>query len=152
MRLKLRNLLQFMWNRSSNSGPQCVPYIRDIRQLQSEGSHRVYLGETEFPEGLITGDISAATNASSSRHSWSVHAGGQRGWVPWNYRLLFHCSGVSSLQPSGEIFQELCGSLRENYRKCAIVVNNHSWKGDDCNSVFAGTFITCLRPRWISYL
>ncbi|CAB1324931.1 unnamed protein product [Coregonus sp. 'balchen'] len=143
MRLKLRNLLQFMWNRRSNSGHQCVPYIRDIRQLQSEGFYRVYVGETEIPEGLITGDISTVTDTSSSRHTWSViHAGGQRGWVPWNYKLLFHCSGVSSLQPSGEIFEELCGSLRENYGKCAIVVNNQSWrsprKGNGCNYVFAG--------------
>eukprot|EP00063_Salmo_salar_P079426 XP_014054261.1 PREDICTED: uncharacterized protein C21orf140 homolog [Salmo salar] len=122
MRLKQQILLQLMWNRRSYSGPQC---------------------ETEIPEGLITGDISTATGISHSRHTWSViHAGGQRGCVPWNYKLLFCCSGVSSLQPSGEIFEEWCGSLMENYGKCSIVVNIQSWrsprKGNSCNSSFAG--------------
>ncbi|XP_062333104.1 uncharacterized protein C21orf140 homolog [Osmerus eperlanus] len=129
MHLRLRKLLQLMWNRTTNSSSQCTPYIRDIRKLQSNGFYRVYVGETDIPESLITGDSIRPTsmNITENRQTWSIlHAGGHKGWVPWNYKLLFHCNGVSPIKPSAEIFEELCYSLRENYGKCAIVVNPHN--------------------------
>ncbi|XP_063045694.1 uncharacterized protein C21orf140 homolog [Engraulis encrasicolus] len=129
MRLRLRHLFQRMWKRSNNHGPQCTEFIKDIRQLQSNGFYRVYLGETEIPEYLITGEItSASIHDENRRHTWSViHAGGVRGWVPWNYKLLFHLNS-RSLEPSEDIFQEFCVTLAESYGRCAVVVDPQSWR------------------------
>ncbi|KAM6953193.1 uncharacterized protein C21orf140 homolog [Aplochiton taeniatus] len=141
---KLRNLLQFMWNRTTKSGPQCSPYIHDIRQLQCDGFYKVYVGQTELPECLFTGDVSMALPATKKQNTWSItHGGGQRGWIPWNYRLLFHpCNGYPPIKSSGEVFEELCISLKDTYGKCAVVVNTQSWRSQihSCNSGSSGTF------------
>ncbi|KAL2077457.1 hypothetical protein ACEWY4_026961 [Coilia grayii] len=129
MRLRLRHLLQRMWKRKNNHGPQCTDFIKDIRQLQSNGFYRVYLGETEIPEYLLTGEITSANiNYDSRKHTWSIiHAGGVRGWVPWNYKLLFHLN-FRSMAPSEDIFQDFCITLSECYGRCAIVVDPQNWR------------------------
>lgn len=129
MRLRLHRLLQRMWKRKNNNGPQCTDFIREIRKLQSNGCYTVYIGETEIPEYLITGDITSASGNDQPReHTWSIiHAGGVKGWVPWNYKILFHLNS-SSLDPSEDIFQEFCSTLTDHYGKCAIVIDPQSWR------------------------
>ncbi|XP_036404431.1 protein FAM243-like [Megalops cyprinoides] len=122
---KLRHFLQLL-HRKTNNDFQCTPYIKEIRKLQKEGFYRVDLGETKIPEGLITGDISLLDDSLRSRPVWSiVHAGGARGWVPWNYKMFFHWD-ESNCKPSGDSFNELCSNLRDTYGKCAIVTNTQS--------------------------
>lgn len=129
MRSRLHHLLQRMWNRKNNHGPQCTDFIKEIRKHQSNGYYRVYLGETEIPEYLMTGEItSASLNDEPRKHTWSlIHAGGVRGWVPWNYKLLFHLN-TGILDASEGMFQELCSTLTECYGRCAIVVDPQSWR------------------------
>ncbi|XP_064185897.1 uncharacterized protein C21orf140-like [Anguilla rostrata] len=131
--LKLRHFLKLITHRRIKNGSEYTYYIKEIRKLQKEGFYRVDLGETKIPEGLITGDISSMVDAQRHRPSWTIiHAGGARGWVPWNYKLFFHEEQIK-YQPSGDNFHELCSNLRDSYGKCLIVTNAQSWKASDCS-------------------
>ncbi|XP_061089889.1 uncharacterized protein C21orf140 homolog [Conger conger] len=103
----------------------------EIRKLQKDGFYRVDLGETKIPEGLITGDISAMIDTPRHSPTWTIiHAGGARGWVPWNYKLFLH-EEQTKYQPSRENFHDLCSILRDSYGKCLIMTNAQSWKAAD---------------------
>ncbi|XP_072520343.1 uncharacterized protein C21orf140-like [Salminus brasiliensis] len=113
-----------MWWKKFKGGSQCAAYIKSLQKLQDSGFSRfVYVGETKISESLITGETSSPLAALRDRHTWNViHAGRERGWVPWNYKLFLH-STDSFPKPKKDTFQELCSELSAHYGKCAIIVN-----------------------------
>ncbi|XP_007892512.1 protein FAM243-like [Callorhinchus milii] len=112
---------------------QCLQYIRTLRALQSEGLYTVYLGETPLPESLLIGDVSpqpASSRGPAEQGLMLVHAGGMRGWVPWNYRVFFGCQELwpvpETVGNAGErLFPEFCHALRSSYGRCAVVVRTN---------------------------
>ncbi|KFO92688.1 Uncharacterized protein ENSP00000386791 [Buceros rhinoceros silvestris] len=101
---------------------QCLQYLRALRTLQLNGFNTVFLGETDIPESLITGQ-KTSEEASLRWPVWTlVHAGSHQGWVPWRYKLLLRAD-LPIPQQSG-IFQELCESLTTSYGKCVIVTRD----------------------------
>ncbi|MGH0148464.1 UNVERIFIED_CONTAM: hypothetical protein FKN15_022271 [Acipenser sinensis] len=115
------NLLKAVTHLLVNTGKnQCDVYIKDLRRLQQDKFYTVYLGGTDISEGLVTGEF-PEPSSSKVVNAWSMmHAGGSRGWVPWNYKLMFK-TDLFLWNPSSEIFQELCVSLSNSYGKCVIV-------------------------------
>ncbi|XP_075030654.1 uncharacterized protein C21orf140 homolog [Calonectris borealis] len=98
---------------------QCLQYLRALRTLQLNGFNTIFLGETDIPESLITGE-EIAKEASPRWPVWTlVHAGSSQGWVPWKYKLLLR--GDLPIHQQNGIFQELCDSLTTSYGKCVIV-------------------------------
>ncbi|XP_063202007.1 uncharacterized protein C21orf140 homolog [Chroicocephalus ridibundus] len=101
---------------------QCLQYLRALRTLQLNSFNTVFLGETDIPESLITGE-KVAEEASLRWPVWTlVHAGSSQGWVPWRYKLLLR-GDLPTHQQNG-IFQELCDSLTTSYGKCVIVTRD----------------------------
>lgn len=101
---------------------QCVQYLKTLRALQFDGFRTVYLGETEIPESLATGE-DLQTGLRLPSPSWCVvHAGGSRGWVPWRYRVFLR--DELSLRPEDGFFAEFCEAARKTHGKCAIVVKD----------------------------
>ncbi|KFP17745.1 protein FAM243A [Egretta garzetta] len=101
---------------------QCLQYLRALRTMQLNGFNTVFLGETDIPESLITGEkIAKETNLRWP--VWTlVHAGSSQGWVPWRYKLLLR--GDLPIHQQNSIFQELCDSLTTSYGKCVIVTRD----------------------------
>ncbi|XP_066505718.1 uncharacterized protein C21orf140 homolog [Hoplias malabaricus] len=128
MRFRLQNMLLQMWHRI-RSDSQCTAYIQQLQKFESNGFYKVYAGETQIPESLITGEIASEWAGLRSPCSWSIiHAGGSRGWVPWNYKLKF-CSDGTPQKPNPFIFQELCSTMRTTYGKCVIITSPQTWQG-----------------------
>ncbi|KGL98294.1 Uncharacterized protein ENSP00000386791 [Charadrius vociferus] len=101
---------------------QCLQYLRALRTLQLNSFNTVFLGETDIPESLITGE-KIAEEASLRWPVWTlVHAGSSLGWVPWRYKLLL--KGDLPNHQQNSIFQELCDSLTSSYGKCVIVTRD----------------------------
>ncbi|XP_074014647.1 uncharacterized protein C21orf140 homolog [Numenius arquata] len=101
---------------------QCLQYLRALRTLQLKSFNTVFLGETDIPESLITGE-KIAEEASLRWPVWTlVHAGSSQGWVPWRYKLLLR-GDLPTHQQNG-IFEELCDSLTASYGKCVIVIRD----------------------------
>ncbi|KFV73193.1 Uncharacterized protein ENSP00000386791 [Dryobates pubescens] len=101
---------------------QCLQYLRVLRTLQHNGFNPVFLGETDIPESLITGE-KTAEKTSLHWPVWTlVHAASHQGWVPWRYKLLLRVD-LPTHQQNG-IFQELCESLTTCYGKCVIVTRD----------------------------
>ncbi|XP_065596828.1 uncharacterized protein C21orf140 homolog [Cyrtonyx montezumae] len=104
------------------SKTQCLQYLRALRTLQHNGFNTVFVGETDIPESLITGER-IAEDASLRWPVWTlVHAGSSQGWVPWNYKLLLR--NELPTQKQNGVFQELCDSLMKSYGKCVIVTTD----------------------------
>lgn len=123
MRLKLINAVQQIWKRNVSSFAQRATYIEQLRKLQNSGYYMVYVGKTELSERHLSGDSSPQNTRLKSQPTWSIiHAGGELGWVPWNYRMHFSLSGTV-LKPDEEIFQELCSEIYDHYGKCVIILN-----------------------------
>ncbi|KFZ50418.1 Uncharacterized protein ENSP00000386791 [Antrostomus carolinensis] len=101
---------------------QCLQYLKSLRTLQLNGFNTVFLGETDIPESLITGE-NIAKEDSLCWPVWTlVHAGSSQGWVPWRYKLLLR--GDLPIRQQNSIFQELCDSLTTSYGKCVIVTRD----------------------------
>ncbi|KAM9565379.1 uncharacterized protein C21orf140 homolog [Guaruba guarouba] len=101
---------------------QCLKYLRSLRTLQFNGFNTVFLGETDIPESLITGEKSAE-EADLCWPIWTlVHAGSCQGWVPWQHKLLLR-GDLPTHQQNGA-FQELCESLTTSHGKCVIVTRD----------------------------
>ncbi|ELK38256.1 hypothetical protein MDA_GLEAN10011977 [Myotis davidii] len=101
---------------------QCLQYLKTLRALQFDGFTTVYLGETEIPESLATGEDFRGELCVPSP-SWCVlHAGGSQGWVPWRYRVFLR--DELSVRPEDGFFAEFCEVVRKTYGKCAIVVKD----------------------------
>ncbi|KAI5105266.1 hypothetical protein C0J45_4938 [Silurus meridionalis] len=127
MRLKLMNIGRQMWQRNMSSQSGRTAYISEVQKLQSSSFYPVYVGKTEINERLLTGDISCTVNPKKETQKpqplWSIiHAGGARGWVPWNYKLHAYLSNFK-VRADETIFPELCSTLKDHYGKCAIIVN-----------------------------
>uniref|UniRef100_UPI00398EC67D uncharacterized protein C21orf140 homolog n=1 Tax=Pristiophorus japonicus TaxID=55135 RepID=UPI00398EC67D len=118
---------------SSPGRHQCLQYLKTLRKFQNDGLYTVYLGETHISENLITGDISygVANPKSQSGGLTLIHAGGLRGWVPWQYRVFFQSQELwTSPKTTGaneEAFKELCQVLRKSYGKCTVVIRPKQW-------------------------
>ncbi|XP_009693630.1 PREDICTED: uncharacterized protein C21orf140 homolog [Cariama cristata] len=84
---------------------QCPQYLRALRTLQLNGFNTGFLGETDIPESLITGEKKI-----------------RRGWVPWRYKLLLR--GNLPIHEQNGIFQEFCESLTTSCGKCIIVMRD----------------------------
>uniref|UniRef100_A0A8C0FAZ8 Uncharacterized protein n=1 Tax=Bubo bubo TaxID=30461 RepID=A0A8C0FAZ8_BUBBB len=67
---------------------QCLQYLRALRILQLNGFNTLFVGETDIPESLITGE----KISKEARPRWLVwmlvHAGDRQGRVPWRYYKL----------------------------------------------------------------
>ncbi|XP_043561241.1 protein FAM243-like [Chiloscyllium plagiosum] len=107
---------------------QCLQYLKTLRNFQNDGLYTVYLGETHVSENLITGDIfcSIVKSKSPSEGLTLIHAGGARGWVPWQYRVFFQSreqwTSPKTIGTKEEIFKELCQVLSKSYGKCTVVI------------------------------
>lgn len=105
------------------SKKQCLQYLRSLRALQLNGFNTIFLGETDIPESLVTGEKTGEV-AGLNWPVWTlVHAGSSQGWVPWRYRLLL--KDDLPIQPQNGVFQELCDSLTTSYGKCVIVMRDN---------------------------
>ncbi|KAM6438395.1 uncharacterized protein C21orf140 homolog [Rhynochetos jubatus] len=101
---------------------QCLQYLKALRTLQHNGFNTGFLGETDTPESLITGE-KIAEEAKLCWPAWTLlHAGSSQGWVPWRYKLLLR--GDLPIPRQNGIFQELCDSLTASYGKCIIVMRD----------------------------
>lgn len=101
---------------------QCLKYLRSLRTLQFNGFKTVFLGETDIPESLITGEKSS-DKTDLRWPIWTlIHAGSCQGWVPWQYKLLLR-GDLPTHQQNGA-FQELCESLTISHGKCVIVMRD----------------------------
>ncbi|XP_044522805.1 protein FAM243A [Gracilinanus agilis] len=99
---------------------QCLQYIKNLRRLQCEGFKTIFLGETDIPEYLITGENPSDENLVQNP-VWSiVHAGSSQGWVPWKYRMFLR-DELCTRQEEG-LFLEFCSVAQKVYGKCVIVV------------------------------
>ncbi|KFP89440.1 PREDICTED: uncharacterized protein C21orf140 homolog [Apaloderma vittatum] len=106
----------------SASKRQHLQYLRALQTLQLDGFNTIFLGETDIPESLITGE-QVAEEDSARWPVWTlVHAGSCQGWVPWRYKLLLR--GDLPINQQNSIFQELCESLTMSYGKCVIVMRD----------------------------
>ncbi|XP_067903089.1 uncharacterized protein C21orf140-like [Heterodontus francisci] len=112
---------------------QCLQYLKTLRNFQNDGLYTVYLGETHISENLITGDISysIAKSKPPSEGLTLIHAGGVRGWVPWQYKVLFQSQELwtspKTIGAKEEVFKELCQVLRKSYGKCTVVIRPKQW-------------------------
>ncbi|XP_076184984.1 uncharacterized protein C21orf140 homolog [Aptenodytes patagonicus] len=101
---------------------QCLQYLRALRTLQLNSFNTIFLGETDIPESLITGE-KRAKEASLRWPVWTlVYTGSSQGWVPWRYKLLLR--GDLPIHQQNSIFQELCDSLTTSCVKCVIVTRD----------------------------
>ncbi|KAM9259333.1 LOW QUALITY PROTEIN: uncharacterized protein C21orf140 homolog [Cariama cristata] len=101
---------------------QCPQYLRALRTLQLNGFNTGFLGETDIPESLITGE-KKSEEASLYWLVWTlVHTGSRQGWVPWRYKLLLR--GNLPIHEQNGIFQEFCESLTTSCGKCIIVMRD----------------------------
>lgn len=115
-------VVQNVWRRNMSSDMQHISYHQEVRKLTRNGFYLVHLGRTEFPESILNANIPPELG---NEPTWSIiHAGGELGWVPWNYKLHFHLPGMKP-KPDNSIFRELCGELRDHYKNCVIIVNPH---------------------------
>ncbi|XP_067852839.1 uncharacterized protein C21orf140-like [Heptranchias perlo] len=118
---------------SSPGRHQCVQYLKTLRNFQNDGLYTVYLGETHISENLITGDISyGVVNLKSPSEGLTlIHAGGVRGWVPWQYRVFFQSQELwtspKTIGANEEVFKELCQVLRKSYGNCTVVIRPKQW-------------------------
>lgn len=101
---------------------QCLQYLKTLRALQFDGFTTVYLGETEIPESLATGEDFRGELCVPSPSWCVVHAGGSQGWVPWRYRVFLR--DELSVRPEDGFFAEFCEVVKKTYGKCAIVVKD----------------------------
>ncbi|XP_046704841.1 uncharacterized protein C21orf140 homolog [Silurus meridionalis] len=127
MRLKLMNVVQQICQRNMCSQSGHTAYISEVHKLQSKGFYPVYVGKTEINVGHLTGNMLNTINPQSPTQKyqsiWSIiHAGGARGWVPWNYKLHAYLSNLT-VRPDETIFPELCAKLTDHYGNCAVIVN-----------------------------
>ncbi|XP_072363806.1 uncharacterized protein C21orf140 homolog [Scyliorhinus torazame] len=135
MQIFIKLLLRSKYsNEISNSrSHQCLQYLKTLRNFQNAGLYTVYLGETHLSENLITGDISHSVAKSKSplEGLTLMHAGGVRGWVPWQYRAFFQSQELwtspKAVGAKEEVFKELCQVLRKSYGKCAVVIKPKDW-------------------------
>ncbi|XP_027731251.1 protein FAM243A [Vombatus ursinus] len=101
---------------------QCLHYIKTLRSLQSDGFKTIFLGETDIPEHLVTGESLDDENFIHNP-TWSVvHAGSSLGWVPWKYRMFLR-DELCNRQEEG-LFLEFCSVVKKVYGKCVIVVRD----------------------------
>ncbi|XP_074890825.1 LOW QUALITY PROTEIN: uncharacterized protein C21orf140 homolog [Buteo buteo] len=102
---------------------QCLQYLRALRSLHlNNGFNTIFLGETDIPESLISGE-KIAEEASLCWLVWTlVHAGSCQGWAPWRYKLQLR--GELPIHQQNGVFQELCESLSTSYGKCIIVTRD----------------------------
>ncbi|KAM7128348.1 LOW QUALITY PROTEIN: uncharacterized protein C21orf140 homolog [Ciconia maguari] len=115
----LRHIIHRGWFDAA-SKRQCLQYLRALRTTQLNSFNTLFLGETDIPESLTTGE-KIAKEASLCWPVWTlVHAGSSQGWVPWRYKLLLR---GDPHQQNG-ILQELCDSLTTSYGNCAIVMRD----------------------------
>ncbi|XP_058252407.1 uncharacterized protein C21orf140 homolog [Hemibagrus wyckioides] len=123
MRLRLINAVQQLWRRNVSSFAQRTAYLGELQKLQNSGYYTVYVGKTELSERHFYGDVQRLNAGQKHQPTWSIiHAGGELGWVPWNYKLYFYLSGTV-LKPDKELFSELCSELNDHYGSCAIILN-----------------------------
>lgn len=101
---------------------QCLQYLKTLRTLQHDGFTTVYLGETDVPESLVTGEGFSEGYFMQTPTWCVVHAGGSQGWVPWKYRMLLR-DELSAGREDG-LFFEFCDVAKKAYGKCAIVVKD----------------------------
>lgn len=101
---------------------QCLQYLKMLRALQFDGFKTLYLGETEIPESLATGEDFRGGLCVPSPSWYVVHAGGSQGWVPWRYRVFLR--DELSVRPGDGFFAEFCEAARKACGKCAIVVKD----------------------------
>ncbi|KFQ27076.1 Uncharacterized protein ENSP00000386791, partial [Mesitornis unicolor] len=101
---------------------QCLQYLRALRALQLNSFNTIFLGETDIPESLITGERVAEEDGLRWPVWTIVHAGSNQGWVPWRYKILLR--GDLPTHRQNGIFQELCDTLAMSYGKCVIVMRD----------------------------
>ncbi|XP_036098170.1 protein FAM243A [Molossus molossus] len=101
---------------------RCLQYLTALRTLQYDGFKTVYLGETDIPENLVTGEEFGGGHLPPGPTWCVVHAGGSHGWVPWRYRIFLR--DELSIRPEGSLFLEFCDVVKKAYGKCAIVVKD----------------------------
>ncbi|XP_078068173.1 uncharacterized protein C21orf140 homolog [Mustelus asterias] len=112
---------------------QCLQYLKTLRNFQNDGLYSVYLGETHISENLMTGDISYSVAKSKSplEGLTLMHAGGVRGWVPWQYRVFYQSQELwtspDTIGVKEEVFKGLCQVLRTSYGKCTVVIKPKDW-------------------------
>ncbi|KFP03052.1 protein FAM243A [Calypte anna] len=108
----------------ATSKRQCLQYLRALRKLQLNGFNTIFLGETEIPESLITGE-KKDKETSQRWPVWTlIHAGSSQGWVPWRYKLLLRVD--LPIQEQNGVFKELCDTLTVSYGNCVIVAKDKS--------------------------
>lgn len=101
---------------------QCPQYLRALRTLHLSGFNTIFLGQTDIPESLISGE-KIAEEASLCWLVWTlIHTGSCQGWVPWRYKLQLR--GELPIHQQNGVFQELCQSLSTSYGKCIIVTRD----------------------------
>ncbi|XP_012882938.1 PREDICTED: uncharacterized protein C21orf140 homolog [Dipodomys ordii] len=99
---------------------QCLQYLKTLRTLQYDGFKTVYLGETDIPESLVTGEDFSDGYFMQTPTWCIVHGGGSQGWVPWRYRIFLR--DELCIRQEENIFFEFCEVVKKAYGKCAIVV------------------------------
>ncbi|XP_007939455.1 protein FAM243A [Orycteropus afer afer] len=116
----LRNIIIRRNQFDSIKRKQCLQYLKTLRNLQYDGFKTVFLGETNIPESLVTGE-DFGDGYSMQNPIWCiVHAGGSQGWVPWKYRLFLR--DELCIKQEDSLFFEFCDVVKKAYGKCAIVV------------------------------
>uniref|UniRef100_A0A8D2DQ82 Chromosome 21 open reading frame 140 n=1 Tax=Sciurus vulgaris TaxID=55149 RepID=A0A8D2DQ82_SCIVU len=107
---------------------QCLQYLKTLRTLQYDGFQTIYLGETDIPESLVTGE-DLSNGYSVQTPTWCiVHAGGSQGWLPWKYRMFLR--DELCIKQEDNIFLEFCEVVKKNYGKCAVVVKGRGPQED----------------------
>ncbi|XP_078268134.1 uncharacterized protein C21orf140 homolog [Rhinoraja longicauda] len=118
---------------SSPGKYQCLQYLKTLRNFENDGFYTVYLGETHISENLITGDVNSSVVKGKSplEELTLIHAGGVRGWVPWQYRVFFQSQQLSMsptpVDANERIFEEFCQVLSKTYGKCTVVMRSKHW-------------------------
>ncbi|XP_004474525.1 uncharacterized protein C21orf140 homolog [Dasypus novemcinctus] len=121
----LRNII-FRSQFDSTKRRQCLQYLKTLRSLQYDGFKAIFLGETDIPESLITGE-DFDNGYFMQNPTWCiVHAGGSQGWVPWKYRVFLR-DELCTKQEDG-LFFEFCDVVKKVYGSCAIVVKERRWQ------------------------
>ncbi|XP_037658250.1 protein FAM243A [Choloepus didactylus] len=121
----LRNTI-FRSQFDSTKRRQCLQYLKTLRTLQHGGFKTIFLGETNIPESLVTGEDSSDGYFMPNPTWCIVHAGGSQGWVPWKYRVFLR-DELCTKQEDG-LFFEFCDVVKKIYGSCAIVVKERRWQ------------------------
>lgn len=142
-------------NAISSSGKfQCLQYLKTLRNFQNDGFYTVYLGETHISENLITGDVNSSVVKTKSplEELTLIHAGGVRGWVPWQYRVFFQSQQLwmspKPVDANERIFEEFCQVLRKTYGKCTVVMRSKYWVPATKPQVQSSSEDQSVTPPW----